>query len=156
MALIFIAELVQGRVLEVLNLGFGIEIPDVIALLGLVIIGRWYVVSPFFAIAHALANPGLAYIILPRDLIALALTGLAIQRIKSSEAWITFLTIWAPTSATILAIVLDSTGGVTLDSGLGFLQGIATSLPAAVATTFIFFALEKHIISTSSLTGIKT
>ena len=40
----------------------------------------WYA-APFFAIGHAIANPGLAIQILPRDFVALALTGLANQRL---------------------------------------------------------------------------
>jgi len=145
-ALMFISELVQGQVLETLNLGFGIEVPDIIGLIGLTFTG-WYA-APFFAIAHAIANPGLAYLILPRDFIALALAGLAIQRLRGQpwirdQQWLMFFIPWAPAAATVVALVLDQTGGPTLDSGLGFLQGLATSFPAAVVATFVYFALNR-------------
>ncbi len=50
---------------------------------------------------------------------------------------------WAPTAATVTAIVLDQTGGATLDSGLGFLTGLATSFPGAVVATLVYFALHR-------------
>lgn len=145
-ALIFIGEIVQGQVLEVFNFGFGIELPDVFALIGLTFTG-WYA-APFFAIAHAVANPGLALQIFPRDLIALSMSGLAIDRLRGQpwirdQQWFVFFVPWAPAAATITAIVLDRTTGPTLDSGLGFLQGLATSFPAAVVATFVFFALHR-------------
>ncbi len=147
-ALIFVAELIQGQVLEVFNLGFGIELPDVFALIGLTFTG-WYA-APFFAIAHSAAHPGLAVLILPRDLISLALAGLAIDRLRDQpwikdQQWFIFFVPWAPTAATITAIVLDQTTGPTLDSGLGFLSGLATSFPAAVVATFVFFALHRKL-----------
>src|SRR5881296_4056410 len=145
-ALMFISELIQGQFLEPLNLGFGIELPDVFGLIGLTFTG-WYA-APFFAIAHTIANPGLACLILPRDFIALALAGLAIQRLKGQpwirdQQWLMFFIPWAPAAATVVALVLDQTGGPTLDSGLGFLQGLATSFPAAVVATFVYFALNR-------------
>ncbi len=147
-ALIFIGEIVQGQVLEVFNLGFGVELSDVFALIGLTFTG-WYA-APFFALAHAIANPGLAIQIFPRDLIALAMAGLAIDRLRDQpwikdQQWLVFFVPWAPAAATITAIVLDKTTGPSLDSGLGFLQGLATSFPAAVVATFVFFALHRKI-----------
>jgi len=52
---------------------------------------------------------------------------------------------WAPTAATITAIVLAQTGGPDLDSGLGFLYGMATSFPAAVFATFVYFAIHRKV-----------
>jgi len=109
----------------------------------------WYA-APFFAIGHAIANPGLTIQILPRDFVALALTGLAIQRLRSSpwikdQQWFTFFVPWAPAAATVTAIVLDQTTSITLDSGLGFLQGLATSFPAAVVATFVYFGLNRKV-----------
>ncbi len=147
-ALMFVSELIQGQVLETLNLGFGIELPDVFGLIGLTFTG-WYA-APIFAVAHAVANPELAYLILPRDFIALAMAGLAIDRLKGQpwirdQQWLMFFMPWAPTAATVTAIVLDQTGGLTLDSGLGFLQGLATSFPAAVVATFVYFAIHRKV-----------
>ena len=129
-------------------MGFGIELADVFGLIGLTFTG-WYA-APFFSIAHAVANPGLAIQILPRDFIALAMTGLAIDRLKSQpwirdQQWLMFFMPWAPTAATVTAIVLDQTGGATLDSGLGFLTGLATSFPAAVVATFVYFAIHRKV-----------
>jgi hypothetical protein len=147
-ALMFISEFVQGMFLEPLNIGFGIELPDVFGLIGLTFTG-WYA-APFFAIAHAVANPGLAVMILPRDLVALAMAGLAIDRLKSQpwirdQQWLIFFVPWAPTAATITALVLDKTTGPSLNSGLGFLQGLATSFPAAVVATFVYFAIHRKV-----------
>ena len=145
-ALIFISEIIQGQFIETLNIGFGIELPDVFGLIGLTFTG-WYA-APLFAIAHAVANPGLAVLILPRDFVALAMAGLAVDRLKGQpwirdQQWLMFFMPWAPTAATITAIVLDQTGGATLDSGLGFLTGLATSFPAAVVATFVYFAIHR-------------
>ena len=145
-ALMFISEIVQGQFLETLNIGFGIELPDVFGLIGLTFTG-WYA-APFFAVAHAIANPGLAVIILPRDFVALAMAGLAIDRLKSQpwirdQQWLMFFIPWAPTAATVTAIILDQTTGPDLDSGLGFLQGLATSFPAAVAATLVYFGIHR-------------
>lgn len=158
-ALIFVGELVQGQVLEVFNLGFGIELPDVFALIGLTFTG-WYA-APIFAIAHAAANPGLAVQILPRDLISLAMAGFAIDRLRDQpwikdQQWFVFFVPWAPTAATITAIVLDQTTGPTLDSGLGFLQGLATSFPAAVVATFVFFAIHRKLSGPPKVAASKT
>ena len=117
-------------------------------LIGLTFTG-WYA-APFFAIGHAIANPGLTIQIFPRDFVALALTGLAIQRLRSSpwikdQQWFTFFVPWAPAAATVTAIVLDQTTSITLDSGLGFLQGLATSFPAAVVATFVYFGLNRKV-----------
>jgi len=147
-ALIFIGEIVQGQVLEVFNLGFGVELPDVFALIGLTFVG-WYA-APFFALAHSIANHGLAIQIFPRDLIALSMAGLAVDRLRGQpwimdQQWFVFFVPWAPAAATITAIVWDKTTGPTLDSGLGFLQGLATSFPAAVVATFVFFTLHRKI-----------
>jgi len=65
-ALIFISEIIQGQFLETLNIGFGVELPDVFGLIGLTFTG-WYA-APFFALAHATANPEKAILILPRIL----------------------------------------------------------------------------------------
>ena len=145
-ALMFISEIIQGQFLETLNIGFGIELPDVFGLIGLTFTG-WYA-APFFAVAHAIANPGLSVIILPRDFVALAMAGLAIDRLKSQpwirdQQWLMFFIPWAPTAATVTAIILDQTTGPDLDSGLGFLQGLATSFPAAVAATLVYFGLHR-------------
>ncbi len=145
-ALILISEIIQGQFIETLNIGFGIELPDVFGLIGLTFTG-WYA-APFFAIAHAVANPGLAVLILPRDFVALAMAGLAVDRLKGQpwirdQQWLMFFMPWAPTAATITAIVLDQTGGATLDSGLGFLTGLATSFPSAVVATFVYFAIHR-------------
>jgi hypothetical protein len=147
-ALIFISELVQAQFLETLNLGFGVELSDVFGLIGLTFTG-WYA-APFFAIAHAVANPGLAVQIIPRDFLSLAMAGLAIDRLKSQpwirdQQWLMFFVPWAPTAATITAIILDRTTGPSLDSGLGFLQGLATSFPAAVIATFAYFAIHRKV-----------
>ncbi len=147
-ALIFIAEIIQGQVLEVFNLGFGVELPDVFALIGLTFTG-WYA-APFFALAHSIANPGLAIQLFPRDLIGLSMAGLAIDRLRDQpwikdQQWLVFFVPWAPAAATITAIVLDKTTGPSLDSGLGFLQGLATSFPAAVVATFVFFSLHRKV-----------
>jgi len=147
-ALMFISEFIQGQFIETLNIGFGIELPDVFGLIGLTFTG-WYA-APFFAIAHAAANPELAVLILPRDFVALAMSGLAIDRLKGQpwirdQQWLMFFMPWAPTASTITAIVLDQTGGATLDSGLGFLTGLATSFPAAVVATFVYFAIHRKV-----------
>ena len=147
-ALIFISEIIQGQFLETLNIGFGVELPDVFGLIGLTFTG-WYA-APLFALAHATANPEKAILILPRDLIALAMAGLAIDRLKSQpwirdQQWLMFFIPWAPTAATITAIVLAQTGGPDLDSGLGFLYGMATSFPAAVFATFVYFAIHRKV-----------
>src|SRR5213593_1843120 len=62
-ALMFISEIIQGQFLETLNIGFGVELPDVFGLIGLTFTG-WYA-APFFALAHATANPEKAILILP-------------------------------------------------------------------------------------------
>ncbi len=147
-ALIFIGEIIQGHVLEVLGFGFGVELSDVIALIGLTFTG-WYA-APFFAIAHSIGNPEFAIQIVPRDLIALSMAGLAIDRLRDQpwikdQQWFVFFVPWAPAAATITAMVLDQTSGISLDSGLGFLQGLATSFPAAVVATFAFFALHRKV-----------
>lgn len=148
-ALIFIGELIQGRVIEVLNLGFGAELADIISLIGLTFTG-WYA-APFFAIAHSVANPGLALLIFPRDLIALSLAGLAIDRLKSQpwirdQQWIMFFIPYAPAAAMVTAIYLDRTTlDKTLDSGLGFAVGLGTAFPAAVIATFVYFVLHRRI-----------
>lgn len=148
-ALIFIGELIQRQVFEVLNLGFGAELADIIALIGLTFTG-WYA-APFFATAHSVANPGLAYLVFPRDLLALVLAGLAIDRLKSQpwirdQQWIMFFIPYAPAAATVTAIILDKTTTTkSLDSGLGFLVGLATSFPAAVLATFVYFAIHRRI-----------
>src|SRR5213594_3101162 len=147
-ALMFISEFIQGQFIETLNIGFGIELPDVFGLIGLTFTG-WYA-APFFAIAHAAANPELAVLILPRDFVALAMSGLAIDRLKGQpwirdQQWLMFFIPWAPTAATITAIVLAQTGGPDLDSGLGFLYGMATSFPAAVFATFVYFAIHRKV-----------
>ena len=153
-ALIFISEIVQGQVFEPLNLGFGVELPDVISLIGLTFTG-WYA-APFFAIAHAIANPGLAVQILPRDFIALAMAGLAIDRLRGQpwirdQQWFVFFIPWALAAATVTAIILDQTSNITLDSGLGFLQGLATSFPAAVVATFVYFAIHRKVNKSQAL-----
>src|SRR5712691_9249561 len=147
-ALIFISEIVQGQFLESLNIGFGVELPDVLALIGLTFTG-WYA-APFFAIGHAIANPGLAVQILPRDLVALTMAGLAIDRLRDQpwirdQQWFVFFVPWAPAAATVTAIILDKTSNISLDSGLGFLQGLATSFPAAVVATFVYFAIHRKV-----------
>jgi len=81
----------------------------------------------------------------------LGLAGLAIDRLKSQpwirdQQWIMFFIPYAPAAATVYAIVLDRTGSsLTLDNGLGFLAGLATSFPAAVLATFVYFAIHRRI-----------
>src|SRR5881296_516846 len=90
-ALMFISELVQGQVLETLNLGFGIEVPDIIGLIGLTFTG-WYA-APFFAISHAIAcamaKNGAAYQPVKVNPMSPIISGTSIPnpRLRVSRTW---------------------------------------------------------------------